>query len=228
VLFKSEDTPLARYRWRRRGTQARHISDKYALQRLKAGANIVNFLTVNKVKDMAGLDDCFRAMIDKQTEIRDKLKPVQRKLATLEKHLEQSEYYKSYFKIMAQYRKLKAQAQTANQEKGFGAKKKAEKAQAAADSYYKDNSREIILCEAAETYLKGVLQKRFDPKKWPPIAKWTQDHANALAEKQQLDIEYQGLKKEVGAAQKIRSEVYSIMAREQRREQPRRAHDMER
>jgi hypothetical protein len=126
---------------------------------------------------------------------------------------------------MAHHRKLTEQAEAAKQENGFGAKKKAEKAQTAADSYYNANSREIILCEAAENYLKGVLQKRFDPKKWPPIAKWTKDRDSVLAEKQQLNLKYQTLKTEVNAAEKIRSEVYSIMAREQRREQPNKQHN---
>jgi hypothetical protein len=48
-----------------------------------------------------------------------------------------------------------------------------------------------------------------------------------LAEKKQLDRDYQALKTDVNAAEKIRSQIYSIMAQERQREQPRRAQDID-
>jgi len=45
---------------------------------------------------MAGLDEKFKSMIGKQLDIQGKLKPVERRLATLKKHIEQSDIYFKY------------------------------------------------------------------------------------------------------------------------------------
>lgn len=46
--------------------------------------------------DMAGLDEQFSSMIGEQMDIRDKLKPIERRLATLKKHIEQTDIYMRY------------------------------------------------------------------------------------------------------------------------------------
>ena len=45
---------------------------------------------------MAGLDEKFKSMIGEQLDIQGKLKPVERRLATLKKHLEQADIYFKY------------------------------------------------------------------------------------------------------------------------------------
>lgn len=57
---------------------------------------MLRFLTANNITDMAGLDKHFSDMIDKQTDIRDKLKPIERRLAVLKKHIEQADLYFKY------------------------------------------------------------------------------------------------------------------------------------
>lgn len=47
-------------------------------------------------KDMAGLDEKFSSMIGAQMDIRDKLKPIARRLTTLKKHIEQADIYMRY------------------------------------------------------------------------------------------------------------------------------------
>lgn len=47
-----------------------------------------NFLTRNTISDMAGLKKHFSGMIDKPVDIRDKLKPIERRLISLEKHVQ--------------------------------------------------------------------------------------------------------------------------------------------
>jgi len=42
---------------------------------------------------------------------------------------------------------------------------------------------EITLYESAERYLKDVLQERFDPKKLPPITKWTAEREKLTVDK---------------------------------------------
>ena len=71
-----------------------HISQ--SIYNLKDAANMLNFLTRNHIMDMAGLDDKFSSMIDAQFDIRDKLKPIDRRLTTLKKHIEQADVYFKY------------------------------------------------------------------------------------------------------------------------------------
>lgn len=67
-----------------------------SLYNLKDAANMLNFLTANNIMDMAGLDEKFSSMIGEQMDIRDKLKPIERRLATLKKHIEQVDIYMKY------------------------------------------------------------------------------------------------------------------------------------
>ena len=142
---------------------------------------MLNFLTANNIMDMVGLDDKLKSMISKQFAIRDKLKPVERRLDTLDKHIRHSENFRA----------------------------------------------EITLFEAAERYLKDVLQGHFDAKKLPPITKWKVERDKLTADRNKLNQRYISLKDEVKEAEQIRKSVDTIMREETRRTQPKRAHDME-
>ena len=195
---------------------------------LKAAANMLNFLTENNIQDKAGLDEKFKSMIGRQLDIGDKLKPIERRLNTLEKHIQQSENFKSGRRYKAQYGKLYAEYEAIKAAKGWGAKGKAQKALDAANEYYEAHRPQLTLYESAERYLRDVLQERFDPMKLPPITKWKEEHARLIADKQSLTRDYYALKNEVAEAEKIRRGVYDIMSAERRREQPRRVRSMER
>lgn len=80
----------------KRKAQAGKSDVSQSLYNLKDAANMLNFLTVNNIMDMAGLDEKFKSMIDGQMDIRDKLKPIDRRLATLKKHIEQVDIYLTY------------------------------------------------------------------------------------------------------------------------------------
>jgi len=54
---------------------------------------MLNFLQANNIMDMTGLDEKFKSMIGEQLDIQGKLNPVERRLATLKKHIEQSDIY---------------------------------------------------------------------------------------------------------------------------------------
>ena len=60
---------------------------------LKDAAKMLNFLQGSTITDMAGHDEKFKSMIGEQLDIQGKLKPVERRLATLKKHLEQADIY---------------------------------------------------------------------------------------------------------------------------------------
>lgn len=80
----------------KRKAQAGKSDVSQSLYNLKDAANMLNFLIRNNIMDMAGLDKHFGGMIDKQMDIRDKLKPIERRLATLKKHIEQVDIYMKY------------------------------------------------------------------------------------------------------------------------------------
>ena len=54
---------------------------------------MLNFLTANNIMDMAGLDEKFSSMIGEQMDIRDKLKPIERRLPVLKKNMEQADIF---------------------------------------------------------------------------------------------------------------------------------------
>ena len=76
-----------------RKAQAGKTGYSQSLYNLKDAAKMLNFLQTNNIMDMAGLDEKFKSMIGEQLDIQGKLKPVERRLATLKKHLEQADIY---------------------------------------------------------------------------------------------------------------------------------------
>ena len=79
-----------------RKAQAGKSGYSQSLYNLKDAAKMLNFLQTNNIMDMAGLDEKFKSMIGEQLDIQGKLKPVERRLATLKKHLEQADIYFKY------------------------------------------------------------------------------------------------------------------------------------
>ena len=76
-----------------RKAQAGKPGYSQSLYNLKDAAKMLNFLQANSIMDMAGLDEKFKSMIGEQLDIQGKLKPVERRLGTLKKHLEQADIY---------------------------------------------------------------------------------------------------------------------------------------
>lgn len=195
---------------------------------LKAAAKVYNFLTDNGIENMAELEEKVMAMYEEQGSLSEKLKPIERRIKTLDEHLRHSENYKSGYHHKVQYEKLYAKHEAIKKAGGFRADSKAQKALDAANAYYRDHDSEIVLFEAAERYLKDVLQKRFDPKKLPPIAKWKAERDRLISEKEQLSQQYRTLKDEVKEVEQIRRNVHSILKEANGREQPTRKHEHER
>lgn len=76
-----------------RKAQAGKSSVSQSIYNLKDASKMLNFLTDNNIMDMAGLDEHFSSMIGRQMDIGDKLKPIERRLPVLKKHLEQYDIY---------------------------------------------------------------------------------------------------------------------------------------
>ena len=79
-----------------RKTQGEYSQHSQTLYNLKDAANMLNFLTRHEIMDVAGLDKVFGDMFGKQQDIRDNLKPIDRRLKTLDKHIEQADIYLKY------------------------------------------------------------------------------------------------------------------------------------
>jgi len=191
---------------------------------LKSAANVLNFLTANNIQDMAGLDEKFSSMIGQQLVIGDKLKPIERRLKTLDEHLRQSENHMSYRGHKARYDKLYSQYETLKKSSGFGAKRKAQKALDAANDYRESHRMEITLYEYAEKYLKQHLNGHGRV----PLPTWKEERAKLTGNKKSLTRDYHTLKNDVAEAEKIRRNVYDIISAERRREQPQRDRGWER
>jgi cell division protein FtsB len=134
-----------------------------------------------------------------------------RRIATLSEHLKQSEYFKANHKIAWKLDKLSAEAESIEKRGGLFAKSKADKARRSAQEYYELHRAEIDLFRAAERYLKGVLQSRYDPKKLPPIKAWSDERTSLAAERVALNRRYETLKSETLKVEKLKRQVDEIM-----------------
>jgi len=166
-------------------------------------------------------------MIGKQQDIRDKLKPIDRRLKTLDEYIRHSGNFKANRKYKAQYEKLYAQYKTLKKETGFGAGRKAQKALIAANEYHSTHSDEIAMYDKAEKYLRDVLQGRFDTKKLPLVTKWKSEIVKLTAERKLIEADYYKLRDEVKEAEQIRKSIYSIVRAKHQRMQPQRAHEID-
>ncbi|MGL5514508.1 MAG: MobQ family relaxase [Sporomusa sp.] len=81
---------------------------------LKAASKMLNFLTAINIMDMAGLEEKVQSMYGKQYAIRDKLKPIERRLKVLDEHIKQADIYQKY----------KSKVRTESEEITFTAAKK--------------------------------------------------------------------------------------------------------
>jgi hypothetical protein len=184
---------------------------RYAqIRDLKEAAKVLNFLTVNNISTLSELREKVSDIYGRQLEMSDKFKPIERRLKTLDEHIKHSENFKAYRGCKARYDKMYAEYKTAKTGAGLFAERRAKKALENAAAYYEANRAEIALCEAAERYLKDVLQARFDPKKLPPITKWKEERAAKTAEIEQLQQEYLKLKDEIREIEIVRKSAERI------------------
>lgn len=175
VLLKREQT----------GKQSRYTT----IHNLKAAANMLNFLTANGIKDMAGLEEKVMDMYGEQRSISEKLKPIDRRLKTLDEHIANAEKYMQYRSIYKQYKQQKPKKQ---------------------EAFYESHRMELTHYESAARYLGGVMNGRTTL----PTKAWKAERDKLKAERQQLSHRYDKLKNEVKEVEQIRRNVYSILREE--------------
>jgi len=184
-----------------RKAQAGKSERSQSIYNLKDAANMLNFLTRHKIMDMAGLDKVFGDMFGRQQNIREELKPIDRRLKTLDEHIRQAGVYQEHSKIHKIYKGLKPKDQA---------------------DFYESNRAPLSLYEAAERYLKGVMNGR----EKIPLSTWKSECVKLTAERKQLDNRYYTLKEEIKEAEQIRKSVYSIIRQEERETGRTRKHDI--
>ena len=189
-------------------------ADKTQWQRiydLKLAAKTLAFIQDNKISDLFALSDKANAIHRDCNDALDRKKKTERRIKTLDKHIEQSEIFKKHRKVRAQYDKLNAEYKTLSKQTGLFSKSKADKARAAAQDFYEAHRTELTLYAAAEKYLRGVLQERFDPVKLPPIKKWSGERETCRQELGGINTEYALCKSDVENAEAIKRFAVELM-----------------
>jgi hypothetical protein len=181
---------------------------------LKPASQMLIFLTENNIDGPAGLENKVKSMHGKLHSISEELKKVNRRIDTLNEHIKYSEYFKEHRSLKRQYDTLYSKYTAAKNETGFLAERKAKKALDDANSFYEANRAGLTLFDAADKYLRGVLQEHFDPKKLPPITMWRKELADKMGERDGLSREYNKLKEETAKVEQIKKNVAEIMKSE--------------
>jgi hypothetical protein len=195
--------------------------------RLKAASHALSFLPENRIADMDGLERKVKSMYGRFQSVRDELKPVERRLKTLDEHLARSADFKNCRKFKRRCDELRSLCAAAKKETGLLAERKARKALEAANEYRETHRAELAMFGAAEEYLRGVLRERFDPKKLPPTTKWTEERDAKTAERAALCREYETIKAETRNVEQIRRSVADILRADSSERAPRKARGAE-
>jgi len=169
---------------------------------LKSAAKALLFLQTNHITDMAGLQEKVSAMREEFNNVIERNKKVERRLGVLDEHIKQAEVYMKNKAIIGQYRKIEKQ------------KKR--------EAFYEKHRAEIMLFEAADRYLTGVMNGRSNL----PIKAWKAERETLAAEKTGLYLEYHSLKDDVLDAEMLKQGVERIMRDDDRDVQPVRARDV--
>ncbi len=157
---------------------------------LKAAADMLNFLTANSIKDMAGLRDKVGELHKRRMDIGGRLNRLDRRVKTLDEHLKQAGHYRQHREIFQQYQ-------------GIAKPKQRER-------FRSEHHAEIALYEAAKRYLDGVMNGRTSL----PVKAWLDERGTLGNERNALNREYVSLKTEVQGLERIRRAVEDIMRSE--------------
>jgi len=182
-----------------------------SLTRLKAASQVLLFLQDNNIADIEDLELKVNNMLKDVKSIRDELKKVNRRIDTINAHLEHGEIIKKYHKFKQHHIKLQSQYRIAQKATGFGDERKAKKALEAVNDYYEIYRAELILYDAADKYMQSIMLDRYNPNKLPPITKWQEELATKTTIRDSLYQDYCTLKNETVKVEKIKRSVIDIM-----------------
>ena len=164
----------------------------------------------NNISDLPALADKVAAIKRDCNDAYDRKKKTERRIKTLDKHIEQSEVFKKHRSIKTESDRLFAEAKSAENATGLFAKSKAANAHDAARDYYETHRAELVLYEAAEKYLRGALQKHYDPAKLP-VKMWRDERETRRQELTGINAEYVQYKGDVENAEAIKRFAVKLM-----------------
>ena len=153
---------------------------------LKTAATTFAFLQENNISNLPELHEKINNMRGDFDDVRKKLKSVERRLETLDKHILQSGNYKKYRAIYKEY-----QAQKPKQQ----------------DTFYENHRAELTLYNAAEKYLKANLNGH----KEIPLPNWKAEHKKLTTEKDKLYEEFYHQKENVRKVEGIQKSVNNAL-----------------
>ncbi|MCL2392953.1 MAG: hypothetical protein FWC66_10190, partial [Oscillospiraceae bacterium] len=125
-----------------------------------------------------------------------KLNPIDRRLKTLNEHIHQAETYLKHKDIYKMYKQEKPRKQ---------------------EDFFEQFRAEITLYQAAERYLKGVMNGRTTL----PIKAWKTERETLIAEKKEISKSYVSMKDELAMIDRIRKSARELMPSQE----PRRTRD---
>ncbi len=185
--------------------EKREGQGRYAqIANLKSAANMLIFLQLNDIKDMAGLQEKVSAIYARFGGARDALKKNERRTKTLGEHIKHAEAYFKHKELFGQYRQIQ------------NPKKR--------EAFYERHRVELAGFEEAREYLKKVMNGRNSI----PVQAWKAEAAKLAAERKSLYLEYNSIKEEVREVEAVRRGVEDIWRSEARDVQRERAREVER
>jgi len=152
---------------------------------LKLAATTFAFLQENNISNLPELHQKINNMRNDFDGVRKKLKSVERRLETLDKHILQSENYKKYRAVYKEYEEQKPKQQ---------------------DAFYENHRAELTLYNAAEKYLKAHLNGH----KEIPLPNWKAEHKKLITEKDKLYKEFYRRKENVRKVELIQKSVDNV------------------
>ena len=142
-------------------------------------------------------------MLHHQSELQNKLKPLDRRLAKLDEHLEQVDIRRKYKPIMAEYKALPPKKQKA---------------------FLEEHEPKLQQYKAADKYLKAHLNGR---DKIPARA-WADERERLIAEKKELNRGYLSMTDRLKQIDRIRKAARELLGHESRQQSRNRRWELER
>jgi hypothetical protein len=182
-----------------------------AIAHLKNMSQTLLFFDKYGIETVTDMTRVVSEMRGKFNTVSEQIKKNERRLKTLDEHTKQGAYFKQFRGHKAKYDKLYAEYETLRKSTGMFSERKAQKALDTANAYYEAHRMELTLCDAAERYLKGVLQSHYDPKKLPPITEWRKEQTVKTAERAALYQQYEKLKDETQKVEQFKRTVEQML-----------------
>jgi ATP-dependent exoDNAse (exonuclease V) alpha subunit len=159
---------------------------RYAkIRDLKAAADTLTFMQTHRISTIAEL----RSIVDEQysrlADIRESSKPVERRMKTLETHIEKAELIIKHRKVYEQYTQQKPKHR---------------------EAFYETHRAEITLYESASRYMKEHLNGRTRI----PLKAWRAERIKFNNERTALSVRHQSLKDEIREVETIRRYAESV------------------